>query len=101
MSESRQYSNCSTKPDKLPARMDRRLGASIISSNYFPISPRTLERWPVTWRRVNGKALVETSELLAEAQRRLDAAIPIQGGVRGVNEGVGSTPLTEPDVGGE
>ena len=65
----------------LPARLDRRAGAALISQHLFPISPRTLERWPVTWRRINGKALVDTSELLAEAQRRVDIAPAIRGGV--------------------
>ena len=65
----------------LPARLDRRAGAALISRHLFPISPRTLERWPVTWRRINGKALADTSELLAEAQRRVDTAPAIRGGV--------------------
>lgn len=64
----------------LPVRLDRRAGAALISQHLFPISPRTLERWPVTWRRINGKALVDTSELLAEAQRRVDIAPAIRGG---------------------
>ena len=64
----------------LPARLDRRAGAALISQHLFPISPRTRERWPVTWRRINGKALVDTSELLAEAQRRVDIAPAIRGG---------------------
>ena len=64
----------------LPRRMDRRLAARVLSDHFFPISPRTLERWPVTWRRINGRALCETSELLAEAQRRVDTAPAILGG---------------------
>jgi hypothetical protein len=65
---------------KLPRRMDRQTAAILISHQFFPVSPRTLERWPLTWRRVNGRALVETVEILDEAQRRLDAATPIRGG---------------------
>lgn len=61
-------------------RVDRRDGARLIARLHFPISPRTLERWPVNWRRVNGRALVETEELLAEAQRRVDSAPVIRGG---------------------
>ena len=64
----------------LPARVDRLSGAALISFHLFPISPRTLERWPVTWRRINGRALAETDELLAEAQRRVDSAPAIRGG---------------------
>ena len=64
----------------LPARVDRQSGAALISLHLFPISPRTLERWPLTWRRINGRALADTDELLAEAQRRVDEAPAIRGG---------------------
>ncbi len=64
----------------LPKRVDRKAGAQLVSHMHFPISPRTLERWPLSWRRVNGRALVDTAELLAEAQRRVDAAPEIRGG---------------------
>lgn len=63
----------------LPRRLDRRLAAQVLSEHFFPISPRTLERWPLKWKRINGRALVETSELLAEAQRRVDEAPAIHG----------------------
>lgn len=66
--------------NELPARVDRRDGAALITKLHFPISPRTLERWPVTWRRINGRALTDTKDLLAEAQRRVDAAPAIRGG---------------------
>ena len=66
--------------NELPARVDRQDGAALITQLLFPISPRTLERWPVTWRRINGRALVETYELLVEAQRRVDSAPAIRGG---------------------
>ena len=74
--------NCDIKDilSESPARIDRRVGADLITRHFFPISPRTLERWPVTWRRINGRALCETSELLAEAQRRVDTAPAILGG---------------------
>ena len=64
----------------LPKRVDRKCGAALITHLHFPISARTLERWPLQWRRVNGRALVETSELLAEAQRRLNDAPSVMGG---------------------
>lgn len=66
--------------DKLPVRVDRKVGAQIVTRLHFPISPRTLERWPLNWRRINGRALIETAELLAEAQRRVAAAPVIKGG---------------------
>jgi hypothetical protein len=64
----------------LPRRLDRRLAAQVVSVHFFPVSPRTLERWPLTWRRINGRALADTEELLAEAQRRVDAAPAVRGG---------------------
>lgn len=46
----------------------------------FPVSPRTLESWPVPTRLVNGKATFDTAELLAFARSKLDASPAIQGG---------------------
>lgn len=67
-------------PADLPRRADRRTGAALLTRHLFPVSPRTLERWPLTWRRVNGKAVCETAELFAVAQRKLDEAPAIRGG---------------------
>jgi hypothetical protein len=58
----------------------------LLTHHFFPVSHRTLEAWPLTWRHVNGKALVETAELFAFAQSKLDAAAPIRGGRRATNE---------------
>ncbi|RVT97660.1 hypothetical protein EOD42_07535 [Rhodovarius crocodyli] len=65
---------------KIPPRVDRRAGAALLTQYMFPISKRTLEAWPLTWRRVNGKAVVETKELFALAQQKLDAAPAIRNG---------------------
>ena len=59
----------------LPARIDRKRGATLITDRFFPISHR-----PLIWRHVNGKATCDTNELLAMAQARLDAAPPLLGG---------------------
>ena len=67
--------------DKLPARVDRQRGAALIQQYFFPVSPRTLERWPIAWQLINGHSLARTKELLSEAQRRVDAAPAIRGGV--------------------
>jgi hypothetical protein len=69
-------------PASLPCRVDRKTGADLVTRFLFPVSHRTLEAWPLTWRRVNGKAVCETAELLAVAQAKLDAAAPIRGGRR-------------------
>ena len=66
--------------EPMPVRVDRRQGAKLISARLFPISPRTLETWPVRWRRVNGRALCETAELLAFAEGKFASAPSILGG---------------------
>ena len=37
----------------LPQYADKATAAAIITHHFFPISPRTLERWPLTVRRPN------------------------------------------------
>lgn len=73
-------SEVSTSNMTLPKRVDRKVGAQLVSQHYFPISPRTLECWPLTWQRLNGRALVETAELLCEARRRVSEAPRVRGG---------------------
>ena len=63
----------------LPARLDRRMAAKVISQLYFPISHRTLESWPIRWRIVNGRALGETEEILAFAAKKLADAVSLRG----------------------
>ena len=43
----------------LPKRVDRKTGAKLVTDRFFPVSHRSLEAWPLTWRHVNGKALVK------------------------------------------
>ena len=65
----------------LPPRIARRDAAPVIYAVLgVPVSPRTLESWPVPTRLVNGKATFDTAELLAFARTKLDAAPAIQGG---------------------
>lgn len=65
----------------LPPRIARRDAAPILYAVLgFPVSPRTLESWPVPTRLVNGKATFDTAELLAYARSKLDEAPTIQGG---------------------
>lgn len=67
---------------EVPRRVDRKAGAELLTRYFFPVSARSLEIWPLTWRHVNGKAVCETAELFAVAQEKLDAAPPIRGGKR-------------------
>jgi hypothetical protein len=66
--------------EKLPRYGDRRQLAQIHEQYYGPMSPRTLESWPLVWRMSNGRAVAETREFLVEAQRRFDAAPAMLGG---------------------
>ena len=74
--KSRLTRTAATIPDlaELPARVDRKRGAELVTKFYFPISHRTLERWPLPVRHLNGKAVMETRDLLAMAASLLDAA---------------------------
>jgi len=71
-----------TSPHPLPhpVRVDRRMAAELVSRHFFPVSHRTVEAWPLVVRHVNGKATIETAELFAYAQAKLDASPPIRGG---------------------
>lgn len=67
---------------RLPPRVNRRAAAKIVSHLFFPVSPRSIEAWPLAVRRINNHALIETKELLAVAQAKLDAAPVIRTGQR-------------------
>jgi hypothetical protein len=58
----------------LPANVTRQAGAQIITKNLFPVSHRSLERWSLPIRHVNGKATIPTAELLSQAWAKLNAA---------------------------
>jgi hypothetical protein len=66
----------------LPRRVTRRVGAELVTQHYFPVSHRSLETWPLTWRHVNGYSVCETAELFAVARAKLEAAPPIRSGRR-------------------
>jgi hypothetical protein len=71
----------------LPKRIDRRAGAELVTRFFFPVSYRTVEAWPLVTKLVNGKAIVDTRELLAYAKAKFDAAPPIRGGRRSSTTG--------------
>lgn len=70
--------------EPLPKRVDRKRAAEIIGQMYgVKPSPRTIEAWPLAWRRLfDGKAYCETAELLACAAAKFEAAPVIRGGRR-------------------
>ena len=64
----------------LPPRVPRDEAARLVTRNFFKISRRTLERWPVRWQRLNNKAHVDTRELFACAAAQLAASPRTMGG---------------------
>ena len=58
----------------LPQYADKPTAAAIITHHFSPISPRTLERWPLTVRRPNKAAVYEVGELMAFAERKFNSA---------------------------
>ena len=66
----------------LPVNVDRRIGAELVTRYFFPVSHRTLERWPLAGRVVNGRLVFATAELFTHARALMDAATPIRGGKR-------------------
>lgn len=71
-----------TPPDLsiLPIYVDRQRGAALVTRFLFPVSHRTLERWPLTGRVVNGRLVFPTADLFAHALAMVDAAPAIKGG---------------------
>ncbi len=63
----------------LPYFVDRKAGAEAISWTLYPVSWRSLPRWRLPWRQVNGRACCPTVALFAEAVRRMEAERPTRG----------------------
>ena len=53
---------------ELPVRVDRETAAKLLTKYYFRTHRRSLERWPLAWRLLNGRAHCETAELFAVAE---------------------------------
>ena len=58
----------------LPQYADKATAAAIITHHFFPISPCTLERWPLTVRRPNKATIYEVGELMQYAEAKLQSA---------------------------
>lgn len=59
-----------------PSTTDRRTAAAIVSAEVFPVSFRSIERWPIPVRRVNGRAVVNVAEVLGYAEGLLKKSRP-------------------------
>jgi hypothetical protein len=82
--ERRRLKGGAAEPDlaELPVRVTRMKAAELLTRFFFETSPRTLERWPLAWRRLNGKAHCETAQLFEVAESKLAEAPPVMGGAR-------------------
>lgn len=56
-----------------PKRADRKTLAAIISHEVMPVSPRTLETWPLLVTKARGKALYDVAAGLKMAEERIAA----------------------------
>jgi hypothetical protein len=65
---------------ELPIRVDRETAAKLLTKYYFRTHRRSLERWPLAWRLLNGRAHCETAELFAVAESMLAHASFVMGG---------------------
>jgi hypothetical protein len=61
-------------PKEQPKRVDYRRAAELVSQRYFPISHRTIERWPLPRIKVNGRNTFDTAEVIAFAEALLKQA---------------------------
>ena len=81
----------------LPRNADRKTLAPIITKFVFPVSPRSLEIWPLKWRFVNGHAVAATHEALALAWHKFASAPAIMNG-RGRSHATRRSELSHGDV---
>ncbi len=64
----------------LPVRVPRAQAAELLTKYYFRTSGRSLERWPIGWRLLNGRAHCEVAELFALAEAILANTPSLKGG---------------------
>jgi len=53
--------------DSMPAQIDRKAGAQLVTDHVFPTSPKTVKSWPLPWSCPNGKAIAPPATYLAYA----------------------------------
>jgi hypothetical protein len=64
-------------PSDLPRFSTLKTGAQLVTRLYFPVSPRTIEKWPVAFQIINGRRSVKTAELIAHAESMIADAPPV------------------------
>jgi hypothetical protein len=63
-----------------PVRAPRQSIAEIVTRHAYQVHHRSIERWPLPTRRINGKTHLETIDALAYALEGVDAAPLVMGG---------------------
>lgn len=63
---------------EVPRFIDRRTAAALVSARLFPVSNRTIERWPLATRRIHGRALLDREEVFAYAETLIQKAQPVK-----------------------
>lgn len=58
--------------DPLPEYADRATMAKIITANYFPISPRTFESWPLRAYRPSRHVVYKVADVVELAKVRIE-----------------------------
>jgi hypothetical protein len=51
----------------LPAKIDRKAGAQLVTDHVFPTSAKTVKSWPLPWECPNGRAIAPPASYLAYA----------------------------------
>lgn len=64
-------------PPNHPEYTDLKTGARFISERYFRVSHRSLEKWPLAIRLINGRRHVRTADLIAHAESMIADAPPV------------------------
>ena len=59
-----------------PRNADRRTLAAIITYEVGPVSPRSLEKWPLVGRRFNGRTVFPVADALKLARDQLAISPP-------------------------
>ena len=60
-----------------PEYSDLKTGARLVTELFFRVSPRTIEKWPLAIRLINGRRHVKTSDLFARAEALIVNAPPV------------------------
>jgi hypothetical protein len=58
----------------LPAQIDRKAGAELVTAHVFPVSAHTVKAWPLPWSCPNGRAVASPVSYLTYAYGKVRQA---------------------------